>query len=85
MKVNRPANVEIGKTEAGVDEAQHYEADINDSELGSALLQSFLARYGAIHKTLPSAAPRFGSILEKFFSTTNSQLLNQLGRKYEGP
>ncbi len=49
-------------------------------EFHSLYFDTLLARYHCIKKTRPGAKPRFGSVIERLFGTTNTQLVfNLLG------
>ena len=50
------------------------------SEFHSVYFDTLLARYGCIKKTRPGGQPRFGSVIERLFGTTNTELIfNLLG------
>ncbi len=48
------------------------------ADFGSVYFETLLSRYEVTKKERPPAQPRFGSILERLFGTTNTMLLNQL-------
>ncbi len=48
------------------------------ADFGSVYFETLLTRYGVTKKERPPAQPRFGSVLERLFGTTNTMLLNQL-------
>lgn len=49
-------------------------------EFHSVYFDTLLARYHCIKKTRPAAQPRFGSVIERLFGTTNTELVfNLLG------
>jgi putative transposase len=49
-------------------------------EFHSVYFDTLLARYHCTKKTRPAAKPRFGSVIERLFGTTNTQLIfNLLG------
>ena len=48
------------------------------SEFGSVYFETLLARYECTKKTRPAARPRFGSICERLFGTTNSRFVHTL-------
>lgn len=48
------------------------------TDFGSVYFETLLSRYEVTKKERPPAQPRFGSILERLFGTTNTMLLNQL-------
>lgn len=47
-------------------------------EFGSTYFETLLARYACTKKTRPSAAPRFGSVCERLFGTTNTRFIHNL-------
>ena len=47
-------------------------------DFASTYFDQLLARYSCVKKVRPPAQPRFGSVLERLFGTTNTQLLAQL-------
>lgn len=47
-------------------------------EFESVYFETLLARYECIKKTRPSAQPRFGSVCERMFGTTNTQFIHNL-------
>jgi putative transposase len=47
-------------------------------EFESTYFETLLARYECIKKTRPPAKPRFGSVCERFFGTTNTQFIHNL-------
>jgi len=47
-------------------------------EFHSVYFDSLLARYGCHKKSRPWAEPHFGSVIERLFGTTNTQLLSNL-------
>ncbi len=50
------------------------------SEFHSVYFDTLLARYGCVKKTRPGGKPRFGSVIERLFGTTNTELIfNLLG------
>ena len=48
------------------------------SEFGSVYFETLLARYECTKKTRPASQPRFGSICERLFGTTNSRFVHTL-------
>jgi putative transposase len=44
-------------------------------EFHSVYFDTLLARYHCIKKTRPGAKPRFGSVIERLFGTTNTELV----------
>ena len=48
------------------------------SEFGSIYFETLLARYECTKKTRPAARPRFGSICERLFGTTNTRFVHTL-------
>lgn len=48
------------------------------SEFGSVYFETLLARYECTKKTRPAARPRFGSICERLFGTTDSRFVHTL-------
>ncbi len=48
------------------------------ADFGSVYFETLLTRYSVTKKERPPAQPRFGSVLERLFGTTNTMLLNQL-------
>jgi len=47
-------------------------------EFASTYLETLLARYEVMKKTRPAAKPRFGSVIERLFGTTNTQFIYNL-------
>jgi transposase InsO family protein len=47
-------------------------------EFDSVYFETLLARYGCVKKTRPPAKPRFGSVCERLFGTTNTQFIHNL-------
>ncbi|WP_334173566.1 hypothetical protein [Sinomonas sp.] len=47
-------------------------------EFASVYFETLLARYECTKKTRPGAAPRFGSVCERLFGTTNSRFIHTL-------
>lgn len=47
-------------------------------EFGSTYFETLLARYECTKKTRPGAEPRFGSVCERLFGTTNSRFIHNL-------
>lgn len=47
-------------------------------EFASVYFETLLARYGCAKKTRPGAQPRFGSVCERLFGTTNSRFIHTL-------
>jgi hypothetical protein len=47
-------------------------------EFGSVYFETLLARYECTKETRPAARPRFGSICERLFGTTNSRFVHTL-------
>src|SRR5258708_19356613 len=47
-------------------------------EFESVYFETLLARYGCTEKTRPGARPRFGSVCERLFGTTNTQFVHTL-------
>jgi len=47
-------------------------------EFSSIYFESFLAMYEVTKKTRPPAQPRFGSVVERVFGTTNTMFINNL-------
>ena len=47
-------------------------------DFGSVYFETLLSRFFVLKKERPSESPRFGSVLERLFGTTTTQLLNQL-------
>jgi putative transposase len=47
-------------------------------EFGSTYFETLLARYDCTKKTRPGAAPRFGSVCERLFGTTNTRFIHNL-------
>ncbi len=47
-------------------------------EFQSVYLETLLARYECTKKTRPAAKPRFGSVCERLFQTTNTQFIHNL-------
>src|SRR6266700_6074803 len=47
-------------------------------EFGSVYFETLLTRYGVTKKERPPAQPRVGSVVERLFGTTTTQLLHQL-------
>jgi len=50
----------------------------NGKEFDSIAFESLLACYGVTKKSRPPAKSRFGNVIERFFGTTNTQLLYSL-------
>jgi putative transposase len=48
------------------------------AEFESVYFETLLARYGCTKKTRPSARPRFGSVCERLFGTTNTRFVHTL-------
>src|SRR5260370_35153313 len=48
-------------------------------EFKSTFFETILARYECTKKTRPPAKPRYGSVCERLFGTTNSQFIHALG------
>ena len=48
------------------------------AEFGSTYFETLLARYECTKKTRPGAEPRFGSVCERLFGTTNSRFIHNL-------
>jgi putative transposase len=48
------------------------------SEFRSTYFETFLALYGVTKKTRPQAKGRFGSVIERLFSTTNEEFVHNL-------
>jgi putative transposase len=48
------------------------------SEFGSVYFETLLARYECTKKTRPAARPRFGSVCERLFGTTNTRFVHTL-------
>ncbi|MBI4320945.1 MAG: DDE-type integrase/transposase/recombinase, partial [Chloroflexi bacterium] len=47
-------------------------------EFGSVYFETLLARYECTKKTRPAAQPRFGSVCERLFGTTNTRFVHNL-------
>ncbi len=47
-------------------------------DFGSIYFETLLSRFFVLKKERPPESPRFGSVLERLFGTTTTQLLNQL-------
>lgn len=47
-------------------------------EFHSVYFETLLARYSCVKKTRPSASPRFGSVIERLFGTTNTEFIYNL-------
>jgi putative transposase len=47
-------------------------------DFGSVYFETLLSRFFVLKKERPPESPRFGSVLERLFGTTTTQLLNQL-------
>ncbi len=47
-------------------------------EFGSVYFETLLARYECTKKTWPAAQPRFGSVCERLFGTTNTRFVHNL-------
>src|SRR5438132_1238400 len=47
-------------------------------EFASVYFETLLARYGCTKKTRPGGQPRFGSVCERLFGTTNTQFIHTL-------
>lgn len=47
-------------------------------EFHSAYFETLVARYSCIKKTRPGANPRFGSVIERLFGTTNTEFIHNL-------
>ena len=47
-------------------------------EFGSTYFETLLARYECTKKTRPGGEPRFGSVCERLFGTTNTQFIHNL-------
>jgi transposase InsO family protein len=47
-------------------------------EFGSTYFETLLARYECTKKTRPGAEPRFGSVCERLFGTTNTRFIHNL-------
>jgi putative transposase len=47
-------------------------------EFQSVYFESLVARYGCTKKTRPGAQPRFGSVVERLFGTTNTAFIHNL-------
>jgi len=47
-------------------------------EFESVYFETLLARYGCAKKTRPAARPRFGSVCERLFGTTNTRFVHTL-------
>ncbi len=47
-------------------------------EFGSTYFETLLARYECSKKTRPAARPRFGSVCERLFGTTNTRFIHNL-------
>lgn len=50
----------------------------NGKEFDSVYFETLLARFHAIKKSRPPGAPRFGSVCERLFGTSNSELIHTL-------
>jgi putative transposase len=48
------------------------------ADFGSVYFETLLARYSIMKKERPPEQPRFGSVVERLFGTTTTELLNQL-------
>jgi len=48
------------------------------AEFASVYFETLLARYGCAKKTRPGAQPRFGSVCERLFGTTNTRFVHNL-------
>lgn len=48
------------------------------SDFGSVYFETLLSRYFITKKERPAEQPRFGSVIERLFGTTTTQLLNQM-------
>src|SRR2546427_2809751 len=48
------------------------------AEFRSTYFESLLARYYCTKKTRPGAQPRFGSVIERLFGTTNTVFIHNL-------
>jgi transposase InsO family protein len=48
------------------------------AEFRSTYFESLLARYYCTKKTRPGAQPRFGSVIERLFGTTNTEFIHNL-------
>jgi putative transposase len=48
------------------------------SDFGSVYFETFLSRYFITKKERPAEQPHFGSVIERLFGTTTTQLLNQM-------
>ena len=48
------------------------------AEFRSTYFESVLARYACTKKTRPGAQPRFGSVIERLFGTTNTEFIHTL-------
>ncbi len=53
-------------------------------EFGSTYFETLLARYECAKKTRPSAQPRFGSVCERLFGTTNTRFIHTLTGNTQG-
>jgi putative transposase len=53
-------------------------------EFHSVYFESLLARYYCTKKTRPSAQPRFGSVIERLFGTTNTAFIHNLRGNTQG-
>jgi putative transposase len=47
-------------------------------EFASVYFETLVARYSGLKKTRPGAKPRFGSVIERLFGTTNTELVYTL-------
>ena len=47
-------------------------------EFESIYFETLLARYGCAKKTRPAGRPRFGSVCERLFGTTNTRFVHTL-------
>lgn len=47
-------------------------------EFDSIYFETLLARYECVKKTRPAAKPRFGSVIERLFGTTNTRFIHNL-------
>jgi hypothetical protein len=48
------------------------------AEFAGVYFETLLARYGCAKKTRPGAQPRFGSVCERLFGTTNTRFIHNL-------
>ena len=48
------------------------------ADFGSVYFETLLSRYSILKKERPPEQPRFGSLVERLFGTTTTELLNQL-------